>query len=487
MDNNGFSYLFRLGHSTSSAPHPGESQPEQTVEQEQQPTFSGRLLSSYDPENPYLASLDTGPAAYPSASASSVTSSTAQHFPAIGDPANPFFLAIDRSQPIAPSEPCEDAFAALASYVPISFEDDLLQLSGDFGDLGNFGSFDEFLNTYLPIESEPQKRITSQPAMQTTSAPVMDSPVIFNQGAQTRSQSQPGPSTETVGEAAIEETTEQISHVSGSFLEDLLEDLLEDPQETQQVSGQDNPPASYQGDKGTAALAEVLDISATPLASDNQMGEFHDPQIISKVARARERKNTPYKEFYWYCDSEERPYICGYPECGRTFKWLGNLTDHMFDHRQTSKHRCTYPECGSSKYFRRSRDLKRHIEKVHTPNPDRSGVEQFRGRIIGKVKRLTKYKNTRLEQFFLRTDSEERPYMCGYPDCGKTFKWCSHLTDHMFDHAKTSEHKCNYPECGPNKYFRRRKDLKRHIEKVHTPKVGILKGKSQKHTHTKKQ
>ena len=483
MDNNGFSYLFRLGHSTSSAPHPGESQPEQTVEQEQQPTFSGWLLNSYDPGNPYLASLYVGPAAYSSVSTSSVTSSTAQHFPAIGDQTNPFFLEIDRSRPIALSEPSEDAFAALASYAPINFEDDLPQLSSDFGGLGNFGSFDEFLNTNLSIESEAQKPITSQPAVQTTTAPVMDSPVIFRQGAQTRSQGQPGPSTETVEEAAIEKTTEQISHVSGSF----LEDLLVDPQEMHQVSGQDNPPASYQGDKGTAALAEVLDTSAIPLAPDSQMGEFCDPQIIRKVARARKRKNTPYKEFYWYCDSEERPYICGYPDCGRTFKWCGNLTDHMFDHTQTSNHRCTYPECGSSKYFRRSRDLKRHIAKVHTPNPDRSGVEEFRGRIIGKVKRLTKHKDTLPEEFFLRTDSEERPYMCGYPDCGKTYKACGHLTDHMFDHTKTSEHKCNYPECGPNKYFRRRKDLKRHIEKVHTPKAGILKGKFQKHTRTKKQ
>ena len=100
MDNNGFSHLFRLGRPTSSVPHSGESQPEQTVEQEQQPTFSGRLLNSYDPENPYLASLYAGPAAYPSVSTSSVTSSTAQHFPAIGDQTNPFFLAIDRSQPI---------------------------------------------------------------------------------------------------------------------------------------------------------------------------------------------------------------------------------------------------------------------------------------------------------------------------------------------------------------------------------------------------
>ena len=59
MGNNGFSYFSRLASSTSFAANAGESQPRQNVAQEQQTTFSGRPTTSYDPANPYLASLST--------------------------------------------------------------------------------------------------------------------------------------------------------------------------------------------------------------------------------------------------------------------------------------------------------------------------------------------------------------------------------------------------------------------------------------------
>ena len=86
------------------------------------------------------------------------------------------------------------------------------------------------------LEAAP---ITGQPAGQTTGAPVMDSPVMYSQGADSPSQ---GHQSKAAIETAVK-ITGQSSHVSGSF--------LEDPQETQEVSRQDNPPAnpraSYQG------------------------------------------------------------------------------------------------------------------------------------------------------------------------------------------------------------------------------------------------
>lgn len=189
MDNNGFSNFSWLGSFTSPVIHSGESQPEQNVEQEQQVTFSERSMSSCDPENPYLTSLYSGrPIISPrvsrstSVTSSIITNSTIQHFPLTSDPANPYLTASDTSQPIASTEPHEDAFAELASYQPIRFEDDQPQFSGDSGGFGNFDSFEEFINTYLPKEPEAQKLITGQLAGQTTTAPVMNSPVIFSQG-----------------------------------------------------------------------------------------------------------------------------------------------------------------------------------------------------------------------------------------------------------------------------------------------------------------
>ena len=351
MDSNNFSHFSRLESYVSSATHFEEPQLNRNVEQEQSGTFSRRVTNLYIPENLYLASLYAGRAACPRVLTSSVTTSTVQNFPQSSDLSTPLFLLTDTSQ-------------------PTNFEDDLPQLSTDFfGSLGSFGSFDEFVDTYLPKESEAQKPITSQPAGQTTTAPVMDSPVTYSQGADSPSQGQPKASSETAIETATEKITEQTSHVPSSFLTEILKELLGDPQETQQVSCQDNPPAnppvSDPEYTGESAPGEVMVANSIPLNPESQRIELNDPWVVAKVRRTTRRVN-PLEEFLWRTHSKERPYMCGFTNCGRTFKSSGHLTDHMFDHTRFSEYKCTYPECRSSKYFRRSRDLRRHIEKVHS-------------------------------------------------------------------------------------------------------------------------
>ena len=285
MGNNGFSHFFRLGRSTSSAPYSGEYQPRQNVEQRQQATFSGRSTTFYDPNNPYLA-------------------------------ARPFFTHTSASQPItqgsaisgsAIMDSPEDPFAALAAYHPTSFEEYRLPLYSDSS------IFADLIAAYLPEGLE----ITSQPSRQTAPAPVMDSPVIYSQGADGPSQGQPKAAMET----AVK-TTEQTSHVSGSF--------LEDSQETQQVSRQDNPPTN-------------------PLVSDQ--GYTGEPAPAKVKRRTRRINPKPLDEFLWRAHTKERPYTCGYPDCGMMFDSCGHLTAHMFDHSQFLEHRCTYPECGPDKYY----------------------------------------------------------------------------------------------------------------------------------------
>lgn len=117
MDNS----FSRVGSSTGSVTHSRESQPEQTVEQEQA-TFTGRVTSPLEPENPFLAALYASQAAIPRAPRSAattitrsmttrsmVTRSIKQNSPATDDLANsfldapPFLRATSATQPIAQS------------------------------------------------------------------------------------------------------------------------------------------------------------------------------------------------------------------------------------------------------------------------------------------------------------------------------------------------------------------------------------------------
>ena len=379
MDNSDFSHLFRSGSSTSSAIHLGETQPQQTVEQEQQTTFTGRVTGSRDPD-PILATLHAGQGVVTRAPRSAaatrttitrsmVTRSTEQHSPATDDPvslsfrAPPFLSATSACQPIAQSAatvcnattaPPMDPFAALAVYQPISFADNQEHL------YGGFDSFSAFLDTYLP-EGLEAVSFTSQPAVQTIPAPVFDSTVIFSQVAdRTSSQDQPNASPETILsealETVIDKTTEETSHLSDITTQ-------KEPQQTPQVSGQDNPPVivgpSY------LSLQKTLQ-PRLPKRAKHNYREAGPPAItiLGKVKRLR-GPESPIDEFLYRTDSIERPYLCCYPGCGLMYKSPTHLRYHAFIHTKASEFKCAYPECGSDKYFPSNRALQLHINSKH--------------------------------------------------------------------------------------------------------------------------
>ena len=349
MGNNGFSHFTRFGHPTSSPPNAGESQPKQNGEQERQGTFSGRPTTSCDPENPYLTSLVTSRAVDLRASTSATAiSSTVQYSPATDYLVNPFLTVTSASQPITQSstasgsaitESIEDPFAALAAYQLTSFGEEQPQLCS------GYGISDGFRVTFPEeLEAAPS---TSQP------------------------------------DASMEKITEQTTHLSRSFLEEILEELLGVPQETQQFSRRDNDPsARYQG-HASEPIPNVMAASGIPLSSVQPgVGPFppspRPPQskppgsraapprslVIGRVNTWRS-KERPSDKYLLRTNSVYRPYMCGFPDCGKTYKSSGHLKVHIFKHTKVSAHRCTYPECGPAKYFCSNAALRRHIETAH--------------------------------------------------------------------------------------------------------------------------
>ena len=389
MGNNGFSCFSRLANSASSAPNAGESQSGQNVEQEQQATFSGRSTNPSDPENPHLTSLFTSQEANLRAS----TSTTATNL-----------IETSVSQPITQSsavssleniEPPEDPFETLATYRPTSFEDSRPQLYSGFGIL------DDLIESYLPDGFEADfpegLDITSQPSGQRALDSVMNSTVLGSQGADISSQGQSEFSSETASSEAVIataiKTTQERSHLPGISQQAKPQ---EKPQGMRQVSRQDNnppannPPGSYQG-YASAPASKVLLPFGEPLSGVKPVifGPFHSPskrpvrvklkrppkwpvsspaEVVGMVKVSKRRKRRLADEYLLRTDSEERPYMCGYPGCGKTYKSTGHLRGHMLLHTGVSDYRCTYPECGPNKYFPSSSNLNRHIMKVHLYN-----------------------------------------------------------------------------------------------------------------------
>ena len=75
---------------------------------------------------------------------------------------------------------------------------------------------------------------------------------------------------------------------------------------------------------------------------------------------------------------------------------------------------------------------------------------------------------TDTNKWIIADKSQGRPYKCGYPGCGKSYKRKHHLRKHFIAHTGVSEFKCTYPKCVGKRYFRDRSMLNRHILCVHT-------------------
>ena len=163
--------------------------------------------------------------------------------------------------------------------------------------------------------------------------------------------------------------------MSGSF--------LEDPQETQEVSRQDNPPAnpraSYQG-HASAPVPSCIKLSPVqpvvgPFYPTSQrplkpklLGcrTVSPPLWIRGKVKTRKVKERPSNKYLLRTNSVDRPYVCGYPNCGKTYKSSNHLIrTHIFEHIGVSEYRCTYPQCGPDRYFFNKSAPRWHITREH--------------------------------------------------------------------------------------------------------------------------
>lgn len=121
--------------------------------------------------------------------------------------------------------------------------------------------------------------------------------------------------------------------------------------------------------------------------------------------------------------SNEKPFRCKFPECGKRFRKEANLASHKQKHMgKYPLHHCEFPGCEKS--FAQKSSLTSH-KQVH---------------------------------------AAEKPYRCRFPKCEKSFGKKYSLTNHSRIHTGETPFRCDAPQCG--KAFSQRKSLTAH-KKIH--------------------
>jgi hypothetical protein len=153
--------------------------------------------------------------------------------------------------------------------------------------------------------------------------------------------------------------------------------------------------------------------------------------------------------------TNERRYLCTWPDCTKAFRSSSDLKRHGCTHTHEKTFFCTWPGCGKS--FNQKGNFERHM-RFHT------GTE--------KKPYQCNYPNCQKDfaqksflEAHLRTHNKERKFVCTYPNCNRAFIYAKNLKIHHDGHLGKNVFPCKHPHCG--KTFTRKDGLNNHM-KQHT-------------------
>ena len=149
----------------------------------------------------------------------------------------------------------------------------------------------------------------------------------------------------------------------------------------------------------------------------------------------------------------DRNYMCDWPECGKAYKSMQYLRQHMKIHTRTEildkKYSCEWPGCEFRTAY--SRNMSAHMKAIHRSKKH-----------IGEHQKSDKLEKIYVCEWpgchystFTKSSLKlhrpvhcsERKYVCDWPECGKAYKHISSYNQHMNTHTNDMRCSCDYPGC----------------------------------------
>ena len=328
MDNYDLSNLLLLADCADTR----ERYPRQTDEQNRRATFSKRSTTVSTTDRAEQQQL-------PSTGDEQITEQRGlAYFDISLAPSIPARLIVD--EPVV-DEP-EDPFAALAAYQPRTFNDDTQQpLAINLGLLVDSNTSGEVVLAELDGDDVHEPPEQSQGESDAKGISIPESAISDTVSGKRRAY-EPESSTKKSIDPHFQESSRRFDRLT-------IKRQKLDGTETKFL-------LLPRGIVTTSQYAATL-LKST--ASQKNTEQSPDQSLHDRVKKETEQ---------WIVRLEqdaERRYVCGYPNCGLTFKLISNLKTHIFIHTGISTYQCTYPECSDRPYFCNNTGLQEHIRLYH--------------------------------------------------------------------------------------------------------------------------
>ena len=326
MDNYDLSNLLLLADCADTR----ERYPRQTDEQNRRATFSKRSTAVTTTEQAEPQQLpSTGDEQIP-------RQRVLADFDISLAPSIPAPLIVD--EPVV-DEP-EDPYAALAAYQSGTFDDDTLQpLESNLGLMGDSNTSEAVL---AELEGNDVVEPPEQSQGESNGKGSIPESAISDTVSRKRRASEP--------ESSIKKSIDPHFQESSRRFDQLII-------KRQKLDGTETEFLLLP--RGIATTNQYAATLVKSTASQKSTEQNPDQSLQDRVKKETEQ---------WIVRLEkdaERRYVCGYPNCGLTFKLISNLKTHIFIHTGISTYQCTYPKCNYRPYFRNNTELQDHIRLYH--------------------------------------------------------------------------------------------------------------------------
>ncbi|CAG2116799.1 unnamed protein product, partial [Medioppia subpectinata] len=253
------------------------------------------------------------------------------------------------------------------------------------------------------------------------------------------------------------------------------------------------PPAPQSADKSyLCAHEDCGQRFATKLQFDSHVRAAHPTDLpfgcdYENCDKRYKKRNELYRHKKLTHLTVGRQFRCPESGCGRDFRTDKEMKRHLNDVHSTREYRCDWPDCQHRTHTQKQMNNHRRVHSNHKPYACDSPGCEYRGHSHGLLRShkmnchtepslacdwpACDYKGRTKFQIQLHRMSHtgDKPYECEWPGCDYKCSTTSNIQAHRMTHTGDKPYACVWPDC--DQRFAKKSTLKIHVRTHSAPDI----------------